>query len=208
VREKEEMTATTSWLPLIVLLGFSIFNTPVNALTSAPSPRTNFGTTTSAFVRPLLPSTSARALWSKLEMSQDEDGDKTMDETNPITKASWYAVEAFGKVFGGTQKSVAIPTILQLDQAPSSLQETLDRIKLDNDRSYFLSGQVDKLIYDPDCLFADPFVSFRGRDRFIDNLANLGSFITKYSAKVRCSAAMLIADFFRIAFSLLILWSR
>ena len=43
---------------------------------------------------------------------------------------------------------------------------------------------MDKLIYDEDCVFADPFVSFRGRDRFVDNLQNLGSFITKYSANM------------------------
>lgn len=60
----------------------------------------------------------------------------------------------------------------------------MKRIQLDNDRSYFLSGQVDNEIYQDDCLFADPFVSFRGRDRFVDNLQNLGSFITKYDAKV------------------------
>ena len=46
-----------------------------------------------------------------------------------------------------------------------------------------MSGQVDKLIYDEKCVFADPFVSFEGRDRFVDNLANLGSLITKYSAR-------------------------
>lgn len=33
------------------------------------------------------------------------------------------------------------------------------------------------------CEFADPFVSFRGRDRFVENLQNLGSFITEYSAR-------------------------
>jgi len=38
--------------------------------------------------------------------------------------------------------------------------------------------------YDPNCVFADPFVAFEGRQRFVDNLANLGSFITKYNAKV------------------------
>lgn len=47
----------------------------------------------------------------------------------------------------------------------------------------FLSGTVDELIYSESCVFADPFVSFSGRDRFVKNLANLGSFITDYSAK-------------------------
>lgn len=103
------------------------------------------------------------------------------DDMNPVTKASWYAVEAFGKVFGDKDKVVAQNN---LDLPPQSMKETFERIQLDNDRSYFLSGDVDKLIYDEDCVFADPFVSFSGRDRFVDNLQNLGSFITKYDAKM------------------------
>lgn len=108
---------------------------------------------------------------------------------NPLELASWYAVEAFGKAFGG-KKSNNGGNIDQgsepvdLTKPPSSLEETLRRIQLDNDRSYFLSGQVDELIYDEDCTFADPFVSFDGRRRFIDNLSNLGSFITNYDAKM------------------------
>jgi hypothetical protein len=70
-----------------------------------------------------------------------------------------------------------------LANPPASLEETLARLQEDNQREYFLSGQVDELIYDPQCIFADPFVEFRGRDRFVENLARLGSFITDYSAK-------------------------
>ena len=101
---------------------------------------------------------------------------------NPLTKASWYAVEAFGKVF--KQQPQQTPTssnTIDLTKPPSSYQETIQRIKLDNDRNYFLSGQVDVESYDPNCLFADPFVAFEGRQRFVDNLANLGSLITKYN---------------------------
>jgi hypothetical protein len=107
-------------------------------------------------------------------------------EMDPLTKASWYGVELFGKVFGGKvkQNDATSEETINLDTPPQSIQETLERIQLDNDRSYFLSGNVDTLIYDEDCVFADPFVSFRGRDRFVDNLQNLGSFITKYSAKM------------------------
>jgi hypothetical protein len=101
-----------------------------------------------------------------------------------LTKASWFAVEAFGKVFG-SQKDAARPQIssYSTDQPPASMKETQVRIQTDNEREYFLSGAVDELIYSEDCTFADPFVSFRGRDRFVENLSNLGSFITKYSAK-------------------------
>eukprot|EP00977_Amphora_coffeiformis_P024064 scaffold14976_cov76-Amphora_coffeaeformis.AAC.1 len=50
------------------------------------------------------------------------------------------------------------------DNPPQSVQETMARIKEDNEREYFLSGKIDKLIYDDQCEFADPFVSFKGRD--------------------------------------------
>ena len=106
-------------------------------------------------------------------------------EVDPVTKASWYAVEMFGKVFGrnGPSTDPVSLAAFDLSQPPRSRQETLARLQDDNEREYFLSGKVDAQIYSPDCLFADPFVSFQGRDRFIENLANLGSFITKYSAK-------------------------
>lgn len=122
---------------------------------------------------------------SCLYLAKDNDDQQTTN--NPLlTKASWYAVEAFGKVFGSknASKDNDDDNDLDLTKSPTSLQETLARIQLDNNRSYFLSGKVDTLIYDPDCIFSDPFVSFKGRDRFVDNLANLGSFITKYSAKM------------------------
>ncbi|KAL3927508.1 MAG: hypothetical protein SGBAC_013059, partial [Bacillariaceae sp.] len=118
----------------------------------------------------------------------DENTDPDM---NPLTKSSWYAVEAFGKVFGNNKKNKDKKTqsgdpVKEYDfsQPPQSLKETLERIKLDNDRAYFLSGQVDEEVYDENCVFRDPFVSFEGRQRFVENLANLGSFITNYSAKV------------------------
>jgi hypothetical protein len=105
---------------------------------------------------------------------------------NIITKSSWYAVEWFGNAFGKKgqpgQSSDLVET--QLALSPKSLDETIERINDDNDRYYFLSGEIDSFIYDVDCIFADPFVSFSGRDRFVQNLQNLGSFITKYDARV------------------------
>lgn len=125
----------------------------------------------------------------------DDGGDgKAVENTkNPLELASWYAVEAFGKAFGSKKDSNGDASsdgggggapAIDTTKPPSSLSETLERIRLDNDRSYFLSGEVDRLIYDEECTFADPFVSFDGRERFIDNLANLGSFITNYDARM------------------------
>lgn len=124
-----------------------------------------------------------------------KDNKKATDENvkttkNPLVEIPWYAVEAFGKIFKtnsniGSSSNLATNNILSIDfnNPPFTVKETLQRIQLDNEREYFLSGQVDKYIYDVLCEFSDPFVSFKGRDRFIENLTNLGTFITKYSAK-------------------------
>ena len=140
----------------------------------------------------VLPRSHVRSLplGRPLRAADDKAPDNVVKEDmNPLTRASWYAVEAFGKVFGSgvdgatSADSSASGDAIDFTQPPSTLKEALRRIELDNERQYFLSGQVDVEAYDPDCLFADPFVSFRGRQRFVDNLANLGSFITKYEAR-------------------------
>lgn len=169
-------------------------------LIAAP-PCASFSPATSAArarALPSLPSSSLKLL--KQNESQDgvdaaaattkEAGSKNEvgNTKNPLELASWYAVEAFGKAFGSKksadQGAGNSGDGIDFTIPPSSLEETLERIQLDNERSYFLSGEVDRFIYDEECTFADPFVSFDGRDRFIDNLSNLGSFITNYDAKM------------------------
>ena len=136
-------------------------------------------------------SRSTRIKSSSLGILSETKEDTNSKNKNPLELASWYAVEAFGKAFGSKKSSAVVNSqvgisevTLDLTKKPSSLEETLKRIQLDNDRFYFLSGEVDGLIYDEKCTFADPFVSFDGKDRFIDNLSNLGSFITNYDAKM------------------------
>lgn len=133
---------------------------------------------------------TGRKYLSILSNSSNPKNEKDqIEDINPFAKASWYAVETFGKIFApqdekSSNKENKKAMSIDVTKPPSSAKETLERIKLDNDRDYFLSGQVDGLIYDKDCVFADPFVSFSGRDRFVENLANLGSFITKYDARL------------------------
>jgi hypothetical protein len=149
---------------------------------------------------------SSTRIYIKDKKTTDKNPSASTDQAgplstiNPLTKATWYATEAFGKVFGGGKNAFKDSDIndpsrsaisFSLDQPPASLSETFQRIQQDNQRSYFLSGTVDKEIYDAQCIFADPFVSFAGRDRFVENLANLGSFITKYSARVIKEEAIL-----------------
>ena len=121
------------------------------------------------------------AQYTSLNLAADDKNPKTID---PLSKTSWYVVEAFGNVFGKKKsKSEEKEMDYSTDAPPQSIEETLQRIQDDFKRSYFLSGEVDALIYDEKCVFSDPFVSFEGRDRFITNLANLGSFVTKFSVR-------------------------
>lgn len=122
-----------------------------------------------------------------LFVKKEIDNTSTETDLNPLTKASWYAVEAFGKIFGDKNDNVATVasgSAIDLSVKPSSINEAFRRIQMDNDRSYFLSGEVDVEAYDEECVFSDPFVAFSGRQRFVDNLANLGSFITEYDARM------------------------
>lgn len=127
------------------------------------------------------------AFSSKLVVANQkkDDDDEPPADLNPLAKASWYAVEQFGKIFGSSNppSDTTATTAIDLTRPPSSVRETVRRIKLDNERYYFLSGEVDRLCYAEDCVFSDPFVSFEGRDRFVDNLQNLGSFVTEYDVR-------------------------
>lgn len=99
----------------------------------------------------------------------ESDMKKKENNINPFLKSSWYATEAFGKIFATPrvenkviQKS-GYGEEIDLRKKPSSLEEALKRIEMDNARSYFLSGSIDIMAYDKDCIFADPFVTFSGK---------------------------------------------
>eukprot|EP00569_Conticribra_weissflogii_P002953 CAMPEP_0171328736 /NCGR_PEP_ID=MMETSP0878-20121228/822_1 /TAXON_ID=67004 /ORGANISM="Thalassiosira weissflogii, Strain CCMP1336" /LENGTH=260 /DNA_ID=CAMNT_0011828605 /DNA_START=95 /DNA_END=877 /DNA_ORIENTATION=- len=177
------VAAVTQSRILVVALWFSLL---LPCASFSPTSQFLRNTRIASNYRSTFPSTHLLAQKNNIRNAKDKE--VTTNSNNPLELASWYAVEAFGKVFGGNikddNKSINNFGVIDLTKPPSSLDETLTRIQMDNDRSYFLSGEVDRLIYDEDCTFADPFVSFNGRDRFIENLANLGSFITNYDARM------------------------
>mmetsp|Transcript_40539 Transcript_40539/g.73282 ORF Transcript_40539/g.73282 Transcript_40539/m.73282 type:complete len:266 (+) Transcript_40539:42-839(+) len=73
----------------------------------------------------------------------------------------------------------------EIGEPARTREELVDRLRLDYDRNYFLTGDIDVPLYTEDCEFADPFASFRGRDRFVQNLKNLaGGFITGFRVKL------------------------
>merc|ERR1719247_3208892 len=106
------------------------------------------------------------------------------DEPNAVTKGAWFAAELAGKAKAALSGA---PERGPTTEPPRSVSEAVDRIKLDYEGPegpYFLTGRMDAGVYDEDCEFADPFVSFNGRARFEENLANLaGGFITDSSVR-------------------------
>ncbi|CAI5492892.1 unnamed protein product [Closterium sp. Naga37s-1] len=110
-------------------------------------------------------------------------------ETSPLVRFAWYASEAFGKAVaavrggeaeGGRGKGATAegePAVVERDAAIKALRE-------DYDKSYFVTGEMTMWLYEPECEFADPFVSFNGRDRFKQNVSNLGSFMEEVSLKI------------------------
>lgn len=95
-------------------------------------------------------------------------------EPGPALKAVWYAAEQFGKLVGrgGKQGEDAVAST----SAPQQWDRAtvVDSIREDYARNYFVSGAGEMSAYAPDCIFADPFVSFKGVQRFKQNVGNLG----------------------------------
>eukprot|EP00438_Fugacium_kawagutii_P007185 Skav210218 [mRNA] locus=scaffold2492:164513:164824:+ [translate_table: standard] len=81
----------------------------------------------------------------------------------------WNAAEALGNARASLVGSDEEP----LGEAASTRDELVERLRADYDRNYFLTGDVDVPLYTEDCEFADPFTSFRGRKRFVQNLKRL-----------------------------------
>ncbi|XP_074576519.1 uncharacterized protein LOC141833025 isoform X2 [Curcuma longa] len=71
--------------------------------------------------------------------------------------------------------------------APSlahSVDDVVRILREDYDRAYFLTGDFTTDIYVDDCLFEDPTISFRGRDRYSQNLDLLVPFFDCPSLKL------------------------
>uniref|UniRef100_A0A7S4B3Q8 Glutaredoxin domain-containing protein n=1 Tax=Chrysotila carterae TaxID=13221 RepID=A0A7S4B3Q8_CHRCT len=105
------------------------------------------------------------------------------EEPSAATKAVWVGAELFGKASAFVNGGQEFSSSGEMG-APQSLDEAIERLKADyagtseDPRPYFLTGRMDVSLYAEDCEFADPFVSFKGRQRFQDNLQNLaGGFI-------------------------------
>jgi hypothetical protein len=94
--------------------------------------------------------------------------------------------EIFGDIMGKNKQQQPDAAQQQQQQSSSNaataaapgvrtVDQVLESIRADYAEDYFISGKGEMADYDPQCLFADPFVSFKGTDRFKKNVSNLGA---------------------------------
>lgn len=79
-----------------------------------------------------------------------------------------------GNVIGATKGDADAARTSSTTAGPSSRAELIESIRADYAQNYFVTGTGEMAGYDPQCVFADPFVSFTGLQRFKANVSNLG----------------------------------
>lgn len=62
-----------------------------------------------------------------------------------------------------------------------SVDEVVEVLRLDYNNAYFLTGKFTPGLYAEDCLFEDPTIKFRGKDRYSQNLDLLVPFLDEPS---------------------------
>lgn len=87
----------------------------------------------------------------------------------PAAKALWYAADALGTVLSAGKPSAAGEALGSV-----TAEERRRWLQEDYAADYFISGRGELKAYAADCEFADPFVSFKGTQRFLKNVSGLG----------------------------------
>eukprot|EP00245_Coleochaete_scutata_P006593 TRINITY_DN21091_c0_g1_i1.p1 TRINITY_DN21091_c0_g1~~TRINITY_DN21091_c0_g1_i1.p1 ORF type:complete len:261 (+),score=46.92 TRINITY_DN21091_c0_g1_i1:63-845(+) len=116
--------------------------------------------------------------------ARDEGGRPSADASLPV-KLAWYGSEALGQITSMFMKPKFEATEgPEVWDPPKSREDALESLRKDYDQGYFVTGTMTLGIYKPDCEFSDPFVSFKGVDRFQKNVRNLGNFLEDVKLKI------------------------
>jgi hypothetical protein len=99
-------------------------------------------------------------------------------------KAAWYGAEALGKVVGkdaggDDDEDETAEGVVVVDRASA-----IASIREDYSQEYFVTGKGKMRSYAKDCEFSDPFVSFKGLERFKQNVGNLGGMMRDVDLKI------------------------
>mmetsp|Transcript_1592 Transcript_1592/g.3637 ORF Transcript_1592/g.3637 Transcript_1592/m.3637 type:complete len:259 (+) Transcript_1592:21-797(+) len=167
----------------LLLLGVSLGHVSSFAVQRTPSVTPACSLASCTDIPPRRLHTSAITLLAKDDGEPKAKPLKGFDgsETEPgiLLKGAWVAAEALGNVAAAVTGKQETDSEEEVVTASGISREALmTRLRAEYDNEYFISGKMDLGIYEEDCLFADPFASFNGKERFKQNLANLGLFVS------------------------------
>ncbi|KAL1499330.1 hypothetical protein AB1Y20_011538 [Prymnesium parvum] len=101
-----------------------------------------------------------------------------ISRTSPATRQLVSGLTALVNTLGGAKASPA-PRERKYASLPSSM--VLEGLRADFvEREYLWSGKITPELYDEDCVFTDPTLSFRGLATFESNLKNLDPWIERF----------------------------
>jgi len=143
------------------------------------------------------PRVAARRYVAARAAPENESSKSDEKEVGAGLKAVWYGAEALGKVVGATKtkgdpadgsadstRPASTTLASSIGSEPLTRARTIQLLREDYDSSYFVSGVGELAAYDPQCEFSDPFVSFKGVDRFKQNVSNLGGMMENIDLKI------------------------
>lgn len=121
--------------------------------------------------------------YHRFSMARSIQMDERKARTTPSADVPWY----LQPVWQATEVLGNLASLGRPDEdddgdaidrsSPLRWEALVEALRKDYESAYFITGQLDRSIYEEDCEFADPFASFRGLTRFQNNLRNLAPFI-------------------------------
>jgi hypothetical protein len=120
------------------------------------------------------------------EEEEEEETTTTSSRSNVGLKAAWIASEQFGKLLASSETNVNKTKMEGRSASARKLDrmEVIAEIKNDYEKNYFVGGIAEMRGYSDDCVFSDPFVSFKGTARFKTNVANFSNALREVDVKV------------------------
>lgn len=99
-------------------------------------------------------------------------------------KAAWYGSEQLGNLLGLMNGKPMSEPVKRMSAERMTREDVNASIRADYEQKYFISGKGDMIAYKDDCVFADPFVSYKGVARFKRNISNLGDLMENVRLQV------------------------
>ncbi|KAL7522614.1 hypothetical protein ACHAWF_000308 [Thalassiosira exigua] len=107
--------------------------------------------------------------------------------SSSVTKGLVSSLTSLANSVFGTAQS---PVKASSSEPPQSPEELLSRIRDDyEERNYLWAGDLDVSSFASDCTFTDPTLSFRGVDKYVENVGNCSSRSSISSLEKNGSAA-------------------